>query len=671
MKRQSHIFSGRVIFDHLPKTAGQAVNAWLSKTLGAGNVTPNLIGRHRDLIRRYGGEYAVISAHIEFRGTGLDPRYHYVTCLREPIDRALSWLFFVVKNHEVEQLPGLWEQVEHFIASEGDDLGGSVFDNAGAPADWDLCLGNITNPYVEHFARVSGAMPRTDDERIRAALSSVEQYDVCGLYEDIPDFLSEVGALIGVSAPAQFEKVNVTRARPAAERISEKFRRRLEALNELDIEFYRVLRERWQAERRERASVSVIEPAGWQPYQPVDDRVFDSSEVTLLSATIEGGDAYLQGQVVRFNLAFSMNVDVSDLEIGIDICDEDGGVAFSTNNVLLSRHLNNVTSGTYCTRYYLVANLPEGQYTAGFSFVERRSRRIVELARYEALISFKVNVPRLTPSEGYVCVPTDFECHRTSDSVSGLVVDAAGHLVSDAVLGELSIGENFELELALRNTSSQTWISTQFNQISLSYHWLDDEGKSVVFDGGRTPLPEQLTPAGTTLAVRMRIAAPNMKGRYRLVLVPVQEGNCWFDQRGFEPLMLDFDVVMPNAARVYRGADVRLSSHVGRRESGAIASTGQEGFLMFGPYAALSPGRYSARLEGWFESSETGAIWLDICSDRGMRVLARSDVTSAAEPGVIADCKFTLDHAVTDLEVRVWVAAQAQMRLDVLRINPL
>ena len=60
------VFDGRIIFDHLPKAAGTAVNAWLVKVLGSGCVTPNLIGKHQDLICRYGGEYSVISGHVNF-----------------------------------------------------------------------------------------------------------------------------------------------------------------------------------------------------------------------------------------------------------------------------------------------------------------------------------------------------------------------------------------------------------------------------------------------------------------------------------------------------------------------------------------------------------------------------------------------------------------------------
>lgn len=46
-------FAGRVIFDHLPKTAGAAVNAWLRNVLGDGCVTDNLVGYNYDLIQQY------------------------------------------------------------------------------------------------------------------------------------------------------------------------------------------------------------------------------------------------------------------------------------------------------------------------------------------------------------------------------------------------------------------------------------------------------------------------------------------------------------------------------------------------------------------------------------------------------------------------------------------
>ena len=93
------VFPGRIIFDHLPKTAGMSINSWLIDSLGDGCVIPNLIGMHSDLIVSYGGLYSIISGHIHFSAReGLDPRYQYITCIREPIDRVVSWLYFVSNN---------------------------------------------------------------------------------------------------------------------------------------------------------------------------------------------------------------------------------------------------------------------------------------------------------------------------------------------------------------------------------------------------------------------------------------------------------------------------------------------------------------------------------------------------------------------------------------------
>jgi len=89
--RKSGAYPGRIIFDHIPKTAGMAVNSWLQRVLGQGCVSPNSICEHWEAIGKYGGILSIISAHIFFHdGDALDPRYDYVTILREPIDREIT-----------------------------------------------------------------------------------------------------------------------------------------------------------------------------------------------------------------------------------------------------------------------------------------------------------------------------------------------------------------------------------------------------------------------------------------------------------------------------------------------------------------------------------------------------------------------------------------------------
>ena len=114
-------FPGRIVFDHRPKTGGQALSAWLIDRLGAGCVSPNLTGSNAELIKLYGGIYSIISGHVNFldRGT-LDPRYQYITCLREPVDRVLSWLFFVLDDATiVPHSEHVRRSADIFFRSEG------------------------------------------------------------------------------------------------------------------------------------------------------------------------------------------------------------------------------------------------------------------------------------------------------------------------------------------------------------------------------------------------------------------------------------------------------------------------------------------------------------------------------------------------------------------------
>ncbi|KVT06865.1 hypothetical protein WT24_20235 [Burkholderia sp. MSMB1078WGS] len=667
MQYQRQVFSGRVIFDHLPKTAGQAVNVWLKENLGAGCVTPNLIGRHRDLIRRYGGEYSVISAHVDFQGSDLDPRYHYMTCLREPIDRAISWLFFLVKNHDSAELPGLWEQAERFVALAGAP-GPDLLNVVEESFDQDF-LKNIRNPYVEHFAGILPGAERSDRQKIDAALAGITRYDVWGLYESLPDFLSDVAALIEIPVPAHLQRVNTTRTRPQVGEISSSLRTCLEALNRLDLEFYHLLRERWASERAARTVPSVLVTPRWQPYEPVAHRAHSAPEFSLISAAVDGDGTCSYGQFLRFNIVFSINTAVDQLGIGVHLSDEDGRWAFGTSNALLDRPLVEIAPGMYSLRYYLVANLPEGQYAAGFEFSCSRDNRIDELACYERLVPFRVVVVRDTPSVGYMSIPADFSCERIGDAVSANLEDTRGHLATDAVLGRLVAGESFELPVTLENASSQTWVSTTFHPICLSYRWLDSSGGVIATSAENIPLPINFVAPRQVLPLSMHVVAPSVSGRFKLVLTLSRDGEKWPEEHGFQPLTLMLEVEDPDGPRLYRGADIRLCTHVGRRGRGAMSSVGQEGYLLFGPYASLSQGRYVVSLEG--RSALIDSAWIDVSWGRGGYVLMRHEVIPGERDGEIAAFGFELVTPITDLEIRVWVPSSADMRVDTLRIVPI
>lgn len=93
----------RIIFLHIPKTAGQSVHAGLIKAFGEKVVCP---ARVNDQLKGYSiselNRYRVFSGHLDW--SLLDcvkgPRYTF-TVLRKPVDRILSFYFYLRKQAEL------------------------------------------------------------------------------------------------------------------------------------------------------------------------------------------------------------------------------------------------------------------------------------------------------------------------------------------------------------------------------------------------------------------------------------------------------------------------------------------------------------------------------------------------------------------------------------------
>ncbi len=96
----------------------------------------------------------------------------------------------------------------------------------------------------------------------------------------------------------------------------------------------------------------------------------------------------------------------------------------------------------------------------------------------------------------------------------------------------LEAGRTVSLTVTVQNTGSTAWGPEQ--GFSLSYHWLDEKGGTVVWDGRRTHLPEVVAP-GARVTVEARVQAPARPGRYGLQWDVVQEGVCWISRRMRRP----------------------------------------------------------------------------------------------------------------------------------------
>lgn len=111
---------------------------------------------------------------------------------------------------------------------------------------------------------------------------------------------------------------------------------------------------------------------------------------------------------------------------------------------------------------------------------------------------------------------------------------------------EMAVGQTQYADISVRNISERTWPNKPnhegLNAVNLSYHWIDRKGRTVIFDGLRTPLPRELSP-GEMLQLHAAIQAPNQQGIYTLEVTMVQEGVAWFPEMDGAKLVVPVRVV--------------------------------------------------------------------------------------------------------------------------------
>ena len=94
----------------------------------------------------------------------------------------------------------------------------------------------------------------------------------------------------------------------------------------------------------------------------------------------------------------------------------------------------------------------------------------------------------------------------------------------------------------VENVGSATWRSGHLEGVQLSYHWLDELGNPIVWDGLRTPLPTAVAP-GERIRAELAVRAPIPPGRYRLAFDLVDERRAWFGELGNETRVLEQEVL--------------------------------------------------------------------------------------------------------------------------------
>jgi hypothetical protein len=319
----------------------------------------------------------------------------WLAAISGPIDRALSWLSYLLHDvGTVRETVAMIDGAKRFLASEGSDTTPEF-------------LASLSNPYVRHFGHVrpwTGNL--TDEGMLTAAVEVIKRYDVVGLYEQMSNFLVECADLLCLPPPDSIARINTSSKRLSNEEVSPALLARIKELNRLDIAFYAEV-ESWKRSRRPSVSAETLPVrSNWEKFDPqVSERCVLTPMLDVNAVTVREGDTVSHGQPITFEVDFTLNRSVTELEMGIHILDEQRRWAFGTNTTLLKMTQTSLGSGRYRAVYLLLAKLPAGVYTAGFAFCEKSVGEQTELAWHNKLFEFQVTKAADSVSAGYMHLP--------------------------------------------------------------------------------------------------------------------------------------------------------------------------------------------------------------------------------------------------------------------------
>ena len=385
-------FGGRLIFDHLPKTGGTSFNSWLTISLGAERFRHSLIGNYTQLKNTYGQAFEFLSGHFDFDGSGLDTRYCHITCLRDPIERVLSWIFFVLNNHSEDQLQDLYRHTKQFVESHGEEL---------SP----LLLNHISNYYVEHFSRIFPSIHITNQDQIDLALISLSQYNLIGFQSNLDDFRNKVGALLNIKNSTPLKIHNNTLNSPNKFDISPALLSKLKAINTLDIAFYDLVLKNTNSDG---IATKLVLPS----FKKLKEKQQDDESFQLLD--IFGPEIVTSNQRVRFDIEFLLPRKINSLAFGFGVFDTQKLRIFGTNSTLLNQPMNEVGPGKYQISYEFEANLFAGDYFLRVSAVEIDGSERRTIALFDEIKRFTVQIQRTQESIGVANLNASITLQKTS-----------------------------------------------------------------------------------------------------------------------------------------------------------------------------------------------------------------------------------------------------------------
>lgn len=548
----------KLFFDHIPKTAGSSLHVFLSEAFEAKKVTPKLKGHKLASVLSLYKDYQVIIGHFGFiPGESLPSEYISATVLRNPLERTLSDYYFKIFDVPENQL-SLLERKLKVIPIE------QAFWNE------EICA-YFTNFQAVHFASFFHVTPKKlpKDELLLLAKRGLDQYALVGITERLSEFCDELKRIFNLPKNVTLKRVNVTSFRRKFSELPSNLQRRIEEINQVDMELWRYAEQLFDTKTKQFQSVnskiaitahSTCQSECEMPVQPVS---FEDESLELLDVCVKSGmrslaERLLGGEDAILSIAFRCHQDIDDLTIGYSIHHDSGLHLFGVNTRLMGYRLQCKAGMDYRVEFRFTVNLGIGKYFVNVSAHSGLTHLEKCYFWKERVVCFDVEdfcgiqfdgIVRLMP----VChignglqiidVLTDEVVGFSSLGFDTPVLEEIkGSIRALADVPRICPGEQFSMLVEINNCGKEDWICEGIRPVNIAYHWLNMNGDVLIFDGVRTPLPSRVLRSGDTLRAAALIEAPKECGRFVLELTLVQEQVCWFEERGFEPARCEVDV---------------------------------------------------------------------------------------------------------------------------------
>lgn len=370
-----HTRKQRLLFDHVPKTAGQSLANVFASLMGESGEMASVSNPHHVLPLK--GTRKLLAGHIWFYpGELLNPDWYYATIVRKPEDRFLSQYFF---NKSNDIAPGT-ENDSQVLAARSLTL--QQYLDYSVPE----IIHSYTNIQAIHFAQRMCDDPYklTDDQLYNLACASLMEYDCIGVYEDLLGFVNIICRDFGFSPITSLPHLNIT-AQPRNERdITDDVLARLRKANGVDTQLYYWVRERFaQNKSNQDGPTSVRLPftsladnlslsapciatnsaAMSDPDNPIE---FGTREIIIESANclgkMSGLPAMRSGEPCLIRLECRATIAVADLTIGIAIHNRLGELMYGTNSKLMDHAIAIEQPRHFTVEFVFDMNLGIGEY---------------------------------------------------------------------------------------------------------------------------------------------------------------------------------------------------------------------------------------------------------------------------------------------------------------------